>query len=178
MNKKIEATKRYNETAKLYDKRYGDIQIRKYQEVIPEITISDTDLIIDVGGGTGLLSDYLQNNSKNIFICDLSFEMLKEGKRKNKEGHFICADSEALPFRNDCCELVCYFSVFQNLESPDLSLSEGYRSLKPKGRIIVTVLSKLFTQEILEEMLNKNEFVIEKSCKLAVEDFAFIGKKK
>ena len=176
MNKKIEATKRYNETAKLYDKRYRDIQIRKYQEVIPEITINDTDLIIDIGGGTGLLSEYLQNNSKNIFICDLSFEMLKEGKRKHWGGHYLCADSESLPFRNNCCELVCYFSIFQNLESPDLSLSEGYRILKSKGRVIITVLKKLFTQEMLKDKLN--QFIIEKNWELTIEDFAFIGKKK
>lgn len=177
-SKKFESTRRYNETAEAYNRRYKDIQTSKYREIFSEISVNQSDLLLDVGGGTGLLLDYLEQHSKNIIVCDLSLEMLKEGKVNNRNGFFVCTDSESLPFRDKCCDLVLYFSIFQNLESPDRSISEGYFSLKSSGIIAITVLNKLFSQDKMEKIVQDKGFNIIKNWQLAVEDFALIAKKE
>ncbi|MCE7741140.1 MAG: class I SAM-dependent methyltransferase [Candidatus Heimdallarchaeota archaeon] len=177
-SKKFEAARRYNETAEVYDRRYKDIQFAKYREVIPEIDLTKSSLIFDIGGGTGLLLEHLKELKQNIIISDLSFEMLKVGKTKCKDGNFVCADSESLPFRQNCCDTAFYFSILQNPESPSPSLSEGFRILNNDGTIAITVLTKIFEEEKLVDILIKIGFSVDKSWKLSIEDLAFVGKKK
>ncbi|MHA1198130.1 MAG: class I SAM-dependent methyltransferase [Candidatus Heimdallarchaeaceae archaeon] len=176
-SKKFEAARRYNETADAYDRRYRDIQFAKYREVIPEIDLTTSGLIFDIGGGTGLLIEHLKEFNQNIIISDLSFEMLKMGKIKYKDGNFICADSESLPFRQNCCDVAFYFSILQNLDSPNQSLSEGFRILNNNGIIAVTVLTKIFEQNDLVDILTKIGFSVNKNWKLSIEDIVFVGKK-
>jgi len=175
--KKIEVARRYNETAEMYDRRYKTIQFSKYREVFPELEMGNRDLILDIGGGTGLLLEYFKPQQQNIVICDLSIEMLKTGKAKHPSGNFICADSENLPFRDSCFHITCFFSILQNLESPTSSLQEGTRVLLKNGKIVVTALSKIFDSDELIDHLKDVKCEIEKNWYLHIEDIAVIGTK-
>ena len=176
-NKRFRSILSYNETAEGYDKRYKEIQFAKYREVLVELEIHHSDIILDIGGGTGLIIDFNKEFIQNSVICDLSFEMLKAGKKKHKRGYFICADSEELPFRNNCSDITCLFSILQNLEKPDKTLLESKRVLKNDGKIIITALSKIFDQNILENTLINLKFSISRNWLLSVEDLAIIGKR-
>ena len=176
-DKKFEATRRYNQTAEVYDNRYRNIQFSKFREIIPELEFDKSRFLIDVGGGTGLILEYLKGSHQNIIVCDISLEMLKIGKSKSETAYFVCADSEALPFRNTCSDIVCFFSVFQNLESPDLSLHESFRILKSKGQIAVAILSKLFLEDKIINNLKSIGYRIVRNWQLPLEDSAIVGEK-
>ncbi len=176
--KKFEVARRYNETADAYDKRYTKIQHTKFREVLPELDFQKHEIIVDIGGGTGLLIDFLKDIEQNIIVCDLSYEMLKIGKNKHKRCHFICADSESLPLRQSCSQKTFYFSVLQNLEESDQTLREGFRILQNNGYIVVTALTKIFEEEKLKQILEKIEFKIKKIWVLSIEDIAVLAKKK
>ena len=176
--KKSEATRRYNETAEGYDKRYREIQFTKFREVIRNLDVQQTDIILDIGGGTGLILDFNADLIRNTVICDISFEMLKEGRNKQKRGLFVCADIEELPFRSDCSDYTFLFSVLQNLQTPNRTFTESFRTLRKEGRIIITALSKIFEQNKLEEILIQTKFIVEKNWILSIEDLAIIGRKE
>ncbi len=176
-DKKYEVRRRYDATATHYDKRYFDIQMKKYNEIFSEIDVDNSEIILDVGGGTGLLLDFMENQTSNIFCCDISFKMLKEGKNKHKANHFICADSDHLPFKENRFNKIICVSVIQNVPDPQITLQEIYSSLRCEGIIILTALTKLFSDTKIKEMMHKARFSILKLWQLTIEDISVIAKK-
>ena len=175
--KKFEIRRRYDATAKQYNQRYYTIQTKKYEETLQKIKFSNSDLILDVGGGTGLLLDKLSNFVEQIVCCDISYNMLLEGKLKHNNGSFVCADSDFLPFRNASFDKILCFSVLQNLPEPIKTVKELYRVLEFKGTSVSTVLTKIFTKNNLREIFEIAGFEIIQLWSLSIEDIAVIGKK-
>ena len=174
-DKKYEVRRRYDATATHYDKRYLDIQMAKYSEIFSEIDVDNSELILDVGGGTGLLLDFMKNQTSNILCCDISFNMLKEGKNKHKTSHFVCADIDHLPFKESIFKKVICVSVIQNVPDPQLTLREIYSSLRCNGIIVLTALTKLFSDSKIKEIMHKARFSILKLWQLSVEDISIIA---
>jgi len=177
-NKKYDVRHKYDSTANRYDARYRDIQKQKYFEIFSEIEMVKNGTIIDVGGGTGLFLDYLQNKNFTIVITDISFEMLKEGRKKYLHGFFICADSEYLPLRKSSGDLVTCISVIQNLESPQKTLEECYFIVKKKKLFVLTALKKLFDLEKLAKKVEKIGFNVNKTWLLSIEDLTIVARKE
>ena len=175
--KKADIRQKYDNTAKAYDKRYNEIQNRKYLEVFSKFNVKETDIIIDVGSGTGLLIDFLKDRKENIFCCDLSLNMLKEGRKKHKYNQFICADSEFLPFRNSSVDLVTSFTVFQNLPNPLEVLKQIILMLKHEGVLILTALNKKYKTEDLRELIVQTNLIIDTIWNLQLEDTSVIARK-
>lgn len=176
-DKKYEVRRRYDATATQYDKRYLEIQMIKYNEIFSEINVDNSEIILDVGGGTGLLLDFMENQASNIFCCDISFNMLKEGKNKHKAKHFICADSDLLPFKENTFNKVICVSVIQNVPNPQITLREIYLVLRCEGILILTALTKLFSDSKIKEIMLKANFSTLKLWQLSVEDISVIAKK-
>lgn len=175
--RKAEVSRKYDSTAKVYDTRYTEIQNRKYLEVFSKFNVKDSDIIIDVGAGTGLLIGFLHNNKENIFCCDLSFKMLKEGKKKYPNSHFICADSEFLPFREMSADIVTSFTVFQNLPNPLEALKQIIYIMKYKGALILTALQKKYKIENLRELIAQTNLKIDTIWNLTYEDTSVVARK-
>lgn len=176
LKKKI-IEERYNATAYLYDDRYTNIQETKYKAVLEDrLTSQIVEPIIDVGGGTGLLIDFLSSKFKDIWCIDLSFQMLKKGKSKRPEGNFICADSDSLPLRSHSVHTVTSFTMLQNLPYPSRTIKEFNRIIQRGGMVFLTFLTKKLTKDEIVQQVQKY-FKIEKAWNLPVEDVAIIAKK-
>jgi ubiquinone/menaquinone biosynthesis C-methylase UbiE len=123
----------YDRTAVFYDKRYLSIQWEKY------FIMLDSPLegcILDLGCGTGLLSEYLNNRIVGI---DISFNMLDKARTREQ---VVQADMDFLPFRNAVFDAVVSFTSLQNLPDVDPALKEVRRVLKAGSPFIVTLLNK------------------------------------
>ena len=177
-NKKYDVRHKYDSTADRYDTRYRDIQMQKYFEIFSKIKMVKNGTIIDVGGGTGLFLDYLQSNELTTIITDISVEMLKEGRKKNSHGFFLCADSEYLPLRKNSGDLITCISVIQNLENPQKTVKECYFVVKKNKYFVLTALEKLFHLEKLREIVEKIGFILIKAWLLSQEDIAIIARKE
>ncbi|MCG3226516.1 MAG: class I SAM-dependent methyltransferase [Candidatus Heimdallarchaeota archaeon] len=175
--RKAELRRKYDTTAKAYDTRYTDIQNRKYLEVFSKFDVKVSDVIVDVGSGTGLLLDFLHYNKGNIFCCDLSFNMLKEGKKKHQHDHFVCADSEFLPFRDSSADIVSSFTVFQNLPNPSAVMNQIIPILKYGGALILTALQKKYKIEDLRKLIAQTNLKIDTIWNLTYEDTSVIARK-
>ena len=103
-----------------------------------------TERILDLGCGTGIISERIINNygeSFEIYACDFSLKMLKQAKRKVcDKAIVICADAHYLPFKNEVFDTAILFSCFPHFDDKEKVLKEVRRVLKKDGQIIISHL--------------------------------------
>ena len=131
----------FSDVAKNYDlmndlMSFGAHRLWK-KELIDMMNIQISDVIIDVGSGTGdLIKLMLKKNLINtIYSVDLNGEMLRYGKKrfKNKRIKFIKANAENLPFENDYFDKYIVSFCLRNVTNIKKALEEAYRIIKPGG---------------------------------------------
>lgn len=143
---KQKITAGFNQAATTYE-QYAVLQKevnRRLLQNLPFIKINP-DFILDVGCGTGYASSTLEKNYRRAQIIgvDMSINMLQLAKAKKgwfSRQHYICADAQALPFKDGSIDL-----IFSNLTlqwCPDLLMTffEFFRVLKPGGALFFSTL--------------------------------------
>lgn len=109
----------------------------KYPERLAElIKLPINGSLLDVGGGTGRVSQFFNQDVGNLFIADLSHKMLAESKSK-KDLLPICSYSEYLPFPSDHFERIIMIDVLHHVCDQQQTIDELWRVLKTGGRIII-----------------------------------------
>lgn len=92
--------------------------------------------LLDVGGGTGRVSQMLRKLAKNIIVADLSTKMLREAKKK--DGLLaVCSLSEKLPFPDEYFERVIMVDALHHVYDHVDTAAELWRVVKPGGRIVI-----------------------------------------
>ena len=92
--------------------------------------------LLDVGGGTGRVSQYFREDVAHVCILDLSTEMLREALAK---GGF-CAGlgaAERLPFSDSAFERIIAIDSFHHFRDHRRAAGELLRVLAPGGRLVV-----------------------------------------
>jgi demethylmenaquinone methyltransferase/2-methoxy-6-polyprenyl-1,4-benzoquinol methylase len=92
--------------------------------------------ILDAGGGTGRVAQFLRNKSARIVIADQSFEMLQVAQQK-KGLQPVCSNSEMLPFPDNYFERIMMVDALHHVNHHQLTGDELWRVLKPGGRIVI-----------------------------------------
>ncbi len=118
-------------------------------------------IILDIGCGTlgFTYKVYAENKIRNLFLCDLSLEMLKIGKSKLESASkdisaitFLRSDALNMPFKDSTVQTALSFGIFHIFENPSKLVEEIVRILKPDGQLF---LSSLCTdRKISEKYLN------------------------
>ena len=105
--------------------------------------------ILDVGAGTGVVGEYLNNkNNKEIFGIDISSEMLKEAELKRCYNSLIIADvTKKIPFENDSIGAVVSAGTFTHGHVGPQALDELLRITKPNGLFVISIKKELFISE-------------------------------
>ena len=180
IQKKIEIISKYDQTADIYDRRYNSIQNLKYNLIFEKLKNIETDSILDVGCGTGLLFKLLKNNTNLFMGIDISRNMLKIAlkKHRNKNLHLICADANFLPFRKNTFSSIFSVTVLQNLPNPENSIKEVFRVCERGGISIFTFLKKGLDLKQFVNMFQKTNLKNILTWNMQeTEDFATIRKK-
>lgn len=141
----------YNSWAGGYD---GMFKNRKYSapEILSDTLARESALsqqkglkILDVGIGTGLLSEQFKriNPSSHITGMDISQGMLDACKNKSVADEVLQLDfqSNVFPFADESFDIVASSGVFELLGRPDHVISEMGRVLKPGGAFSFTTYS-------------------------------------
>jgi len=150
----------YNKTAEYYNSRYKETQFEKYKIMLSGLKL--TGKILDLGCGTGLLSEFLQQD--DLIGCDSSKEMLKI------RGSGDLCNIEQLPYKDIEFDFVLSFSVLMNSQDPEKALKEVRRILKKDGTFICTFLRSFESK--LKPLIEKHfKIKEEKPCG---EDIGFI----
>ncbi len=92
-------------------------------------------MILDIGGGTGLISKYLKEKGYNVVLSDLSIKMLNRVNDSNIP--LFQADASSLPVRDNQFESVLAIDLLHHIvrEKQRDILSETYRVLKNGGKV-------------------------------------------
>lgn len=156
-NEKCKVKKCYDLTSNMYNMRYSNEQKIKYKRALLKVKVSRDNIILDVGCGSGLLFDYLVSKVKSIIGIELSSELLRKAKEKNKANiHLIQADADKLPLKNNNMDLVFAFTMLQNMPSPSKTIQEIILATKINGQIIITGLKKFFSLKKFKELLEES----------------------
>ena len=103
----------------------------------------------DIGCGTlgFTYRAYAENKIKNLFLCDLSLEMLRIGKNKLESAvkdisaiTFLRSDAFNMPFKDSVVQTVLSFGVLHIFENRSSLIEEIVRILKPDGQLFLSSL--------------------------------------
>jgi len=173
--------KSYNLSAKTYDKKFSDLQYKKYNKAINNnifINMNKSFNILDLGCGTGLFYKFMSENNyplPNITGIDFSEEMLSIAAEYGI--NTILGDISLLPLNDSFFDAVVSFTVIRILDADELKIfSEVNRVLKTGGTFVLTILAKK-VDSTLDENLIKSGFMITESFECG-QDTAYICRKK
>lgn len=111
-----------------------------------ELNFETDDTLLDVGGGTGLLSMYLHRNFSQITIADTSSEMLAQAQQKIEASHISNIDT--LLIEKGISEISSKFSAIislmtlHHLKNINEFLYTAYRLLNDDGLLMIADLYK------------------------------------
>lgn len=153
--RKRELKDRYDSTAEFYDRRYREIQKRKFQALRSHLR--EAGRVLDVGCGTGLFLDEISEPGRSVVGVDFSADMLEEARENSTDAYLVSADADNLPFRDKSFDAVISLTLLQNMPEPRRTIREMARVVEPGGKIIATGLKKKHSGEEIENwMLSVN----------------------
>jgi ubiquinone/menaquinone biosynthesis C-methylase UbiE len=98
------------------------------------------DVILDVGGNTGKITNLYSGNSKKIFVLEPEHKNLRFGMRRRKHIGFVEGEGGRIPFPSEYFDKVIILLSFHHFRDQDAALQEIKRVLKASGRLIMLEL--------------------------------------
>lgn len=111
-------------------------------DTIQRIAVQKGEHVLDIGSGPGFLAaaiaDQTGRNGKVVGI-DISQQMIDRASQRNQREwlSYQCADATALPFENNCFDVVVSTQVAEYVPDIEKFSSEVHRVLKPGGRALI-----------------------------------------
>jgi ubiquinone/menaquinone biosynthesis C-methylase UbiE len=135
--------------AHLYDSWYQSpvggyvwsVEIKAIQALLPD---SVTGVVLEVGVGTGMMADTIQDHSCQFVGVDIAWQMLRIAYQKlvkSENLHLVQSDGLHLPFRKECIDLALAMTVLEFVPDPDQILTEIYQALQPIGYLLLGILT-------------------------------------
>lgn len=137
----IKKARLYDETAWLYDERYGAQQSLKHSLALLELPVNKGDVVVDLGCGTGDLLTKIRRMCNSCLGIDFSIGMLLEARRKYADLDLVLADVHNLPLRDGACNKFFAITLLQNINEQRL-FSELIRVCRPGSRGVASTIIK------------------------------------
>jgi ubiquinone/menaquinone biosynthesis C-methylase UbiE len=121
---------------------YGD-EVREIVLKAAEITKHDT--VLDIGAGTGFLTEGAAKIARKVIAVDLSESMTQKALSKvsnQKNVMFKIGDAENIPVEDSTVNVVIGNMILHHCPRPIVAITEMVRVLKPKGRLVLSDLTE------------------------------------
>ena len=127
------------------------------ENVLELLDIKPGERILDLGCGTGHLTQEIKNHGAEVVGIDASAEMIEQASRKNPEVSFAVADATDFHFDEK------FDAVFSNatlhwIHKADEAIGHIYDSLKTDGRFVAEMGGK----DNMKQMIAATQKVLEK----------------
>lgn len=126
----------FNLYAGVYDYFMNFFGFYKPQEILKHLQSKPSDVILDVGGGTGYISSKIKKESKKVIVLDDSKKMLDQAK-KYSDLDLCHAKAQKIPFPDSYFDTVTCIDSLHHIKDIDVSLAEITRVLKKNGTILI-----------------------------------------
>lgn len=133
----------YDKVSKVYDQvREGNPEM--VIQILEEVSLSESSLVLDVGCGTGNNTLLLAASSQaHVVGLDISYGMLQKACEKGNQIPLVQAPADCLPFASDSLDFVYMTEVLHHLPDIPTTFQEIHRILKDyKSLCIVTQAHK------------------------------------
>ena len=150
--KKLE--RRFSRNAKTYDE-YAVVQKEMSRKLVSEIKVPSPKRILEIGCGTGYLTDLIARKFENaqILALDLAPGMIEVAKDRVSEINkgcrieFVCADAETAFFQGSY-DLIISNATFQWFNDPEAMAEQILKHLSPKGQCIFSTFGSQTFNEL------------------------------
>jgi ubiquinone/menaquinone biosynthesis C-methylase UbiE len=99
------------------------------------LALPSSGLLLDAGGGTGLVAEALCNMVREVVVEDLSRRMLRHAADKGLVT--ACAPAEHLPFASSAFDRIIMVDALHHVFDQHQTVAELWRVLAPSGRIVI-----------------------------------------
>lgn len=93
-------------------------------------------MVLDAGGGTGRIAQFLREYAPQVVVADLSFEMLTQAQEKDSL-LTACSHTERMPFPDESFERIIMIDALHHVCHQGDTARELWRLVKPGGRIVI-----------------------------------------
>jgi ubiquinone/menaquinone biosynthesis C-methylase UbiE len=112
------------------------IKPKRPEKLLALLNIPVNSFVLDVGGGTGRVAQFLFGETIQVIIADPSFKMLEEAQKKN-DLQPVCGLSEFLPFADNTFDRIIMVDALHHVANQAVTINELWRILKSGGRLII-----------------------------------------
>ena len=93
-------------------------------------------VLLDAGGGTGRVTQFMLGKAGQVVVADLSCKMLAEASQK--EGlQPVCSPTESLPFPDNSFQRIIMVDALHHVLDHQITINELWRLLAPGGIIVI-----------------------------------------
>lgn len=114
----------------------GLIQPKEPVELLKFADLPAAGALLDAGGGTGRVAQYLRGKADLVVVADLSRKMLAEARRKDGLC-LVCSPSEKLPFPEATFARIIMVDAFHHVIDQQRTADELWRMLQSGGRLVI-----------------------------------------
>jgi len=110
---------------------------KRAQLMLQYIDIKPREALLDVGGGTGKLTEVYARDCKEIVILEPKRAVVEHGRTLRPHIRFVEAGVETIPLPGEHFDKVVASASFHHFPNQDMGLEEMKRVLKPNGKMII-----------------------------------------
>lgn len=138
----------YNLAATNYDKKEKYLNSFEQGEIFSILGDIKDKNILDIGAGTGRLTNILVQKGAKVTALDISKEILEVLHRKNPLVKTVVGEAENLPFKDKSFDVIISAFLIVHLKDLTIFFNEVYRVLKDNGYFLLTNINQKEAPEI------------------------------
>ncbi|HOF01680.1 MAG TPA: class I SAM-dependent methyltransferase [Spirochaetota bacterium] len=133
--------KKFDKIYKYYDGAIKFFNLNKKEEIKEALKLKGDEIVLDVGGGTGRLAEFLSPESKEYYILDESEGMLSRVKKASNVFP-VFGDARNLEFEDLSFDIAIMSDTIHHIKNHEKLFEEIARVLKPNGRLLILDFEK------------------------------------
>lgn len=133
--------KKFDRVSKHYDSFIKLFNLNKRHEIKDVLALRGDEVVIDIGGGTGSLAEYLSESCRVVYVLDESKGMLSKVKANTKVVA-VLRDALDTTFDSSSVDVVIMSDMLHHIENQPRLIEEIYRVLKEDGRLLILDFEK------------------------------------